>query len=165
MQTRRDHRPAIRPYVPPGRRLHLVDIENLAGGSGADDATVRRTLEAYEMAADVHFRDHMIVACGRTLARSAFFSCRPGIRRLLGRGVDGADRALSNAVSPIGGAISRYHGIVIGSGDRHFARIARQFHLAHRSVEIVARPGSLSSGLDLPAYRIIPLDLATNTAE
>lgn len=146
--------PLVRPHVPPGRRVHLVDIENLAGGSDADDATVARAFDAYAAAAGVRRRDHVIVGCGPALARRAFFVCPPGARLVVGRGRNGADRALSDAISPIGGAVTRYHGIVVGSGDQHFASTARRFALAHRSVEVVARRGTISVLLDRPSYRL-----------
>jgi hypothetical protein len=134
--------------------VHLVDIENLAAGSDADDAVVARAFDLYWAAAEVRRRDHVIVGCGPVLARRAFFVCPPRARLVVGRGRNGADRALSEAISPVAGTVTRYHGIVIGSGDQHFAWVARRFALAHRSVEVVARPGTVSALLDRPSYRL-----------
>ena len=102
------------PWVPSGRRLILVDIENVVGGSLARVETVAAALADVRAAVSATLHDVWIVACGPRLlagAASAFTS-----RVLLGAGVDGADRRLVECLHP-DSVVGRYASVVLVSGD------------------------------------------------
>ncbi len=128
------------------RRLHLVDIENLAGGSDADPTTVMRAYRVFMEVAQPGGADHVIVGCGPLLAPIAWFQAPPGWRVVLGRGLDGADRALTAAV-PVSLIVSRYREVVIGSGDTHFTSLARSLQTSGCPVTIVGPWGAISRQL------------------
>lgn len=119
------------------RTLHLVDIENLIGGAVHRDDCAR-AMEAYRQVAAWAQRDHAIVGAGPTTAEVAFFVVPAGIQRVLGRGLDGADRALLAAVDAAFVA-RRYDRVVIGSGDGRFANLATELRLRGAEVWVVAK--------------------------
>lgn len=61
----RDHR--RRRHLPAGRALHLVDLENLAGGSAASTDDIEIALDGYERVVRFGADDHRVVACGKGL--------------------------------------------------------------------------------------------------
>ena len=83
----------------PGRTLHLIDVENLVGGSTARPTQVADALGAYRATVAIGPGDHVVIASGRRLLVAAGLAW-PGARLLLGTGVDGADRALLDAAQP-----------------------------------------------------------------
>lgn len=103
-------------HFPTGRTLHVVDIENLAGGSGgcADEAVAR-----YRETVRVAPGDHAVIASGPTMLVAAAHAW-PGACVRLGRGLDGADDALLEELDP-GFVAAHYDRVVIGSGDHAFA--------------------------------------------
>lgn len=128
-------------WVPEGRRLHLVDIENLAGGSDAPPRTVRAVAKRYLSRVPNLAVDHVVVGAGRRMmlaAQAAF----PHARLLYGRGLDGADRALMLDVDAVD-ISHRYDAVVIGSGDHFFAPLAEQ--LASLMVPVIVATRSWRS--------------------
>jgi hypothetical protein len=117
-------------WVPAGRRLVLVDIENLVGGSGRSARevdTVYRTLRQV-VGCDPH--DVWVVACGCSLAATAGHVF--GTRLLVERGIDGADRKLLEQLDPTA-VVGRYASVVLASGDAR-AFTAPVIELADRGV-------------------------------
>ena len=131
-----------RKHLPAGRTLHLVDIENLAGGSAADAAVVAEAVERYRRTIAVTDDDHVIVGSGPTLAVTAGRAW-PGARLVLGRGVDGADRALLEATDPAFVA-ARFDRVVIGSGDHAFAPLVAELRRRGTAVVVTRREGTTS---------------------
>lgn len=149
-----DPTPTQLTWVPPGRTLHLDDVENLMGGPCAGPDALRVAREQYAATTPIHPGDHVIAACNPRLVHQAAATWFPS-RWLVRRGQDGADLALLEAVDPADLA-DRYHRVVIGSGDHAFAPLAQAIRALGLPVWVVARAGSLSRDLarasDLVAY-------------
>ena len=140
-------------WVPEGRKLHLVDIENLCGGSHVAGGTVEDKLDEYDEVAAVLGVDHMIVACGPQLVLPTK-GCRSGAQVLVGRGIDGADMALLSAAS-VADLARRFDEVVIASGDHIFRALAVGLRLSGVAVTVVSRASALSADLAAVAGRIV----------
>jgi len=90
--------PALQPWVAIDRRLVLVDIENLVGGSGASADRVAQALRALHIAIGGTDADIWRVACGRRLLATAMSVLPQPV--LLGAGIDGADQRLLEQMHP-----------------------------------------------------------------
>ncbi len=106
----------------PGRTLHLVDIENLAGAPATwMDERIVMLISQYLQEASWSPGDSLVVASNPDLMRSlAFKLAESGIahRALCGYGTDRADNLLLSAVpNDVSGRFGR---VVVGSGDRAF---------------------------------------------
>jgi hypothetical protein len=130
---------------PTGRTLHLIDVENLAGGRAAGPKAVAPALAAYRRTIDVATDDHVVLGSGPLLAVAAGRAW-PGGRLVVGRGVDGADRALLRAADPTFLA-ARFDRIVVASGDHAFAGLVGELRARGVAVVVVSRPGALSADL------------------
>ena len=130
---------------PRGRTLHVIDVENLAGGTTAGAVAVRACLTAYRSTIRVSSVDHAVLGSGTTFA-CACADAWPGARLRLGHGLDGADHALLDAVDPDFTA-SRYDRVVVGSGDHIFCGLVAGLRSRGLAVLVVARPGTLSRDL------------------
>ena len=140
---------------PRGRTLHVIDVENLAGGTTAGTVSVAASLAAYRSTVAVATVDHVVLGSGTTFA-CACAAAWPGARLRLGRGRDGADHALLEAVDPCFTA-SRYDRVVVGSGDHIFCGLVAELRRRGLAVLVVARPGSVSRDLRrLAPYRPLP---------
>jgi hypothetical protein len=141
---------------PAGRTLHVIDIENLVGGSGAGATAVAPVLSAYRSTVAVGGDDHTIIAAGPTLAVAAGLAW-PGAQLRFGHGIDGADRALLDAVEPVFAA-SHYDRIVVASGDHAFAPLVAALQARGVTVLVVTRDlRSLSIDLRrLAMHRTLP---------
>ncbi len=140
---RRDRR------VPAGRALHVVDIENLVGGSGADAIEVDRALAHYEQVVRPGENDLRVVACGASLVfpvhdRWAGASIRKA------RGVDGADRILLDEAS-VANVVGRFDRVVVASGDHVFASLVVDLDAAGVEVVVVSRRTAMSRLLAVAA--------------
>ena len=131
------------------RTLHLLDIENLCRGEVTTDS-VATALARFVRFANVQPDDHVIVGTGPRAAGVAWFSLPRHARRVLGHGVDGAEKALIHAAEPAHVA-ARYGRVVIGSGDHCFASLVRDLRLRGVEVLIAGAPGCTSRQLRLVA--------------
>ena len=129
-------------------RLHLIDLDNLHGGTSPDKRRICRVHTDYHQVG-VTNRDLVFAACnhdptGTDRHRAEMnFQVRqhwaPATLRLA-NGPDGADKALiADAAglfdaSDIGG---RFEDVVIGSGDHIFAPMARRFRDQGLTVHVV----------------------------
>lgn len=132
-------------WRPAGRALHLVDLENVVGWQATDSRYVSRVGSLLAEVSQVTDGDHVIVAAnpGQLFcARDAF----PGCRLLVGRGRDGADRALLGAVEHELVA-ERYDRLVIVSGDHLFTGLAVAARSAGCRVQVVSHPRSCARSL------------------
>lgn len=132
-------------HRPIGRTLHLIDVENLSGGRAAGPKAVAPALADYRRTIDVGADDHVVLGSGPLLAVAAGRSW-PGARLVVGRGVDGADRALLRAADPAFLA-ARFDRVVVASGDHAFAGLVSELRARGVAVVVVSRPGSLSADL------------------
>lgn len=140
-------------WAPEGRRLHLLDIENLCGGSHVGEQAVANAMTEYDEAVSVSGVDHTIVACSPQLVFPAK-TARSGAQVLIGLGWDGADRALLEAVR-VEDVASRFDEVVIGSGDHIFRALAIALRLSGLVVTVVSRASALSGDLARVAQKIV----------
>jgi hypothetical protein len=132
-------------HVPVGRTLHLIDIENLAGGDFSV-VEMASAAEAYRETAAVAAMDHVVTAVGVSALLSAVKAGFSG-RMVVGRGVDGADHALLKVVANPERIAAQYDRIVIGSGDHIFCEAARELRARGIAVGVVSRAERLSRHL------------------
>lgn len=130
---------------PRGRTLHLLDVENLAGGTAAGATAVAPSLAAYRSTIAVSPLDHVLIASGAALA-CATAEAWPGARLLFRHGLDGADLALLDATDPAFTA-THYDRVVIGSGDHIFCRLVSALRPLGLAVVVVARADAISRDL------------------
>lgn len=129
------------------RTLHVVDVENVLGGTHetADVHQVAEALSAYDAAVGarpddltfyganpaLQFRVHEATARGRVVGR---------------RGPDGADDALLDMVAG-DWVVERFDRVCIGSGDHAFAPFAAALRTAGVHVVVACAPGRISAEL------------------
>lgn len=141
------------PRVPEDRVLHLVDVENLCGGSRVSGDAVATAMHDYGVAVRVGSIDHVIVACSPQLAIPSH-DAAPDARIPIGRGFDGADLALIGAADAPD-IVRRFDGVIIGSGDHIFASMAASLRLMGVPVTVVSRESSLSASLARAAQTVV----------
>lgn len=122
------------------RTLHLIDLENLCPGGRVTTAMVQKVWDSYKSEAGVSNGDAVVVGVGRSNAATAFFALPDGIRRVVGRGLDGADLALLEAGDPEW-AQRRFQRLMIASGDHIFAPRVYECVAAGMPVELVFGAG------------------------
>jgi hypothetical protein len=146
----------------PARRLHLVDIENLASDARPGLGQVRQALGLYTNCLAFGAMDQVEVASSHlTLLNAALGWPRAHYR--VRSGPDGADLALLDVLRHENVA-RRFTHVAIGSGDHLFADEAA--HLAAQGVwvTVVSRRHSLSPRLALAAREVIFLDTMAGAA-
>ncbi len=144
----------------PNRRLHLIDIENLAGSSCPDEGLCRAVSDAYFDLDLVGPSDLLVVGCCHRVFSTAAYGFG-GARYVVASGKDGADRALLSLCDEAGGFERRFDGIVIGSGDHIFVDLALAARRSSLDVEVVSRYGHISIGLRSIAHRVRFLEVAS----
>ena len=143
-------------YVPGARTLHLVDLENLMGGTLPDVSRARAAVANYRSAMPVNSKDHVCVAVNPGLMVEASLAWK-GARVLTGVGPDGADNALISLVRRVKWTASRYDRIVIGSGDHAFETVATAYRAVGIPVGVVGTTGSISKALNISASFVIEI--------
>jgi hypothetical protein len=142
------------------RALHLVDIENLAGGPFSSERL--ESLAAYLCMAGWGRGDLTYVAANRLLIKRLCFEARPlPCQWLISEGKDGADLALLR-VAPVDWVTDRFSRLVIGSGDHIFTELATAAAARGTEVTVVSRPGSLSRTLSESAHYVLHLATPPN---
>jgi hypothetical protein len=146
----------------PARRLHLVDIENLAGNARPSLSQVRQALGLYTAGLAFGAMDQVEVASSHLTLLNAALGW-PHARYRVRSGPDGADLALLDVLRHENVA-QRFTHVAIGSGDHLFAEEAA--HLAAHGVwvTVVSRRRSLSPRLALAAREVIVLDTMAEAA-
>jgi hypothetical protein len=140
----------------PERRLHLVDIENLAGASLPGLGEVREVRALYTERLAFGSLDQVEVASSHlTLVNAALGWPRAHYR--VRSGPNGADLALLDVLH-YENVPTRFTHVAIGSGDGVFADAAAGLAAAGVWVTVVSRRCSLSRRLELAAREVIFLD-------
>lgn len=129
---------------PAGRTLHLIDVENLVGGSAAGVDAVASALEAYRRTVTIGPDDHVVLGSGTELAFAANAAWPSALLRI-GKGLDGADRALLSVLDP-SFIVSHYHRLVVASGDHAFAPMVAALRTRQMAVMVVVRDRRSLSG-------------------
>lgn len=131
------------------RTYHLLDVENLACGCGA----YSHARADYEAAVGVGPNDVIVVGCDISQL-FAVHDVFPTCRLHPGRGPDGADLALIDAVVlDLDRMAEQFDRLVIGSGDHIFATVAHRARAAGLVVEAAARELTMSADLYLAVDR------------
>jgi hypothetical protein len=138
--------------LPAARSIHLIDIENLIGGTNFYEGDVAAVAERYRSLAGVGEDDLVVVASSHHTAPATWFGW-PDARRLVRSGVDGADMALIEVIEKENLAM-RFDRVVIASGDGIFAVPAAKLQQRGVKITIVSRPEFLSRALRLASRDI-----------
>jgi len=131
------------PWVPGGRTLHLIDIENLMGGPLQGLEALHSACRVYRELVGLRPHDHVVVACNSALAMPAGLAWHKS-RILVGNGPDGADIALLGQLKDLEWTASRYDRVVVGSGDGIFAKAVRGLTQLGIPVGVTSRPHALA---------------------
>lgn len=146
----------------PARRLHLIDIENLAGESLPSLSQVRQARELYADRLALGAMDQVEVASSHLTLLNAALGW-PHAHYRVRSGPDGADLALLDVLQNENVA-RRFTHVTIGSGDHLFAEEAARLAAQGIWMTVVSRQCSLSSRLALAAREVIFLDAAVEAA-
>lgn len=144
-------------YVPAGRSLYLLDLENLMGGPRAGMAALRQVVSYFRDAVPREEGDHYIIGVNPRIGAIAK-ACWPSAKLVARAGPNGADIALIEQVKNVRFIAARYDRIVIGSGDGVFVHVAVAYRSQGLVVEVASRCRSLSPDLRSVAsvVRILP---------
>lgn len=145
------HLRLIAPKAP--RSLHLIDVENLLGGTAFTEADVAATAVAYATIASMAAGDLIVLASSHFTAAAAWFGWPASARRLARSGIDGADLALLDVLRTEN-VERRFERVVIASGDHIFAGAAMQLIRQGVEVTIVTRLRALAQELALAVHDI-----------
>ena len=146
----------------PARRLHLIDIENLAGNSWPTLSRVRLAQGLYADCLAIGAMDQVEVASSHKTLLNAALGW-PHAHYRARSGPDGADLALLDVLRHENVA-SRFTHVAIGSGDHLFAEEAAHLAAQNVWVTVVSLRRSLSPQLRLAAREVIFLDTAAEAA-
>ena len=137
------------------RRIVMLDIENLNGGAVENVSSA--TIAWAEIAHAIHLRadEQVVIGVGPSSLLATGVS-QPAARKVLGRGLDGADHALIRVMKEERLA-SRFNEVIIASGDGIFSDIAAELGARGMTVTVVAREGRLSTRLRLAAGHVVVL--------
>jgi hypothetical protein len=141
-----------------GRRIVLVDIENMAGTPSPTTGEVEAVMAALREVIPGFNEAQRVVACSHRAALTVSFACLAE-RHLWRSGPDGADLALLEVLEDEHVA-DRFEYVTICSGDGIFTAVAAQ--LGERGVDttVVALKGHLATRLELAARHVAYLPLA-----
>ena len=146
----------------PARRLHLVDIENLAGDPRPSISQVCQALGRYTGCLAFGAMDQVEVASSHLTLLNAALGW-PHAHYRVRSGPDGADLALLDVLRHENVA-TRFTHVAIGSGDHLFAGEAARLAAQGVWVTVVSRRRSLSRRLALAAREVIFLDTVAEAA-
>jgi len=137
------------------RKIVLIDLENMLFGSHAESNRTDRSKEILELAQARRPNDMLIVGCNPNLvflANEHF----PGAKIVTGKGKDGADHALIDAIDATHAA-DRYSELCIVSGDHAFGQVAHAARKVGLPVRVVAPHAGLSTALRVYADTAVVL--------
>ena len=146
----------------PARRLHLVDIENLAGRPRPSLGQIRAARDLYADCLAFGAMDQVEVASSHLTLLNAALGW-PQAHYRARSGPDGADLALLDVLWHENVA-KRFTHVAIASGDHVFAEEAARLASQGVWVTVVSRRRSLSPRLALAAREVIFLDTAPEAA-
>lgn len=143
----------LREWVPAGRTLHIVDIENLVGNPRATCPEMALTRAQHRRVSRWASGDHTIVACNE----KAVFNAKlvyPEATVRIGYGRDGADRALLREVADYDDISGRFERVTVGSGDGVFADLVIELRRRGVTVEVIGVRGATSNRLAAAASQV-----------
>lgn len=128
-----------------GRKLHLVDVENLCGMGRLTRELVQAARLQYFAQVQVGADDVVVVAAGSHNKEALAFGWQDA-RIVFRGGTDGADLALCDEIY-CSGDCSTYSEVVVASGDHIFAEPIVNLVAKGLTVTVFSRFGSLASDL------------------
>ena len=134
-----------------GQTIHLIDIENLAGGPRAGVLAFYQALECYRYTGPVASGDRVVIGASPQVGRQVKPLIRcfwPSAELYTRGGPNGADIALIEQVNNVRSIAARFDRIIIGSGDSDFAPVVRVYIARGLAVDVASRQGSLSPKLE-----------------
>jgi hypothetical protein len=138
-----------------GRRLFVVDIENIVGGACLLAENVSRAKHSLLEAVEPLPGDHIVV--GVSHIGLIHVGCSwPDLRYVVQSGPDGADLKLLEVLNE--NIPSRFGEVVLASGDGIFAEAVSALGAHGVTVTVVAGREKLSRRLELAAARVVFLD-------
>ncbi|RHW27228.1 NYN domain-containing protein [Nocardioides immobilis] len=138
-----------------GRRLVLIDIENVVGGLVCSETSADAARRAIDRAIGTDCDDHVVVAtCHKGYPYVAW--CWPTARRLVRSGRDGADLELLGVLDE--DVASRFEHVVLVSGDGIFTDAVTELGRRGVQVTVVSRRRPLSNRLRFAAARVVHLE-------
>lgn len=106
------------------RALHLIDLENLAGGPWVSPEAIAATWAAYRGGVPVTESDHVVVGSSSIFAKKAWFVLpATGVQRRVRDGQDGGELSMLEDFD-LPTYAARFFRLVIASGDGIFAETA-----------------------------------------
>lgn len=146
----------------PERRLHLIDIENLAGASMPSLSQVREVQGLYGARLTFGALDQVVVASSHLTLLNAALGW-PHARYRIRSGPDGADLELLDVLL-CENVATRFTHVAIGSGDGIFSSAAEALTSAGLRVTVVSRRRALSWQLYRAVAEVIYLDTLAEAA-
>lgn len=142
--------------MPAGRRLHLVDVENLVGGGHVTRTEVERCSDAYERLSVVQPGDLVVVGCNPHEVLAVGLGWRRPHRIVMAHGPDGADEALLRVIEAED-VHARFTELLVASGDGIFAGAVRWLRGLGMKVTVVASPTAVARRLSFAAdWALLP---------
>jgi hypothetical protein len=138
------------------RTVHLVDLENVVGGSHLTESAVRQACAAYIRCGIVAPGDHVIVATSHHNLLAAGFGW-PNARHLVRSGPNGADLALQEVMAHER-LEHRFGACILLTGDGGFAHPVAALIGRGLPVKVIAPIGRMSAALKLAATASHELD-------
>ena len=138
-----------------GRRIHLIDIENLCGVSIPSEAEIADARIRYLEAVTINSTDHVVVASSRGNLLNASRGW-PGARYLARDGKDGADICLAEVIEDER-LPQRFDQVFLATGDGGLAVSVSKLAEAGLRTVVVARQERLSRMLRMAAHACIML--------
>lgn len=137
-----------------GRRLVLVDIENIAGGACLTAESVRSVKELLTDIAQLIDLDHVVVATSHVGLLEVGTNWN-GVRYVVRSGRDGADLALLDVLTE--DIPNRYEKVLLASGDGIFAPALAELAAAGVATTVLGRRGCVARTLQMAASRVLYL--------
>ena len=133
-------------YVPKGRTLLLVDLENLAGGPHVPLDSMLSSVAQFSRLSGLGPGDLAVVGTNPGLLSQAS-QLMPRARLVTQAGPDGADLALLREVRDLLWVAQRFDRVVIGSGDGIFSNVAQGLRNLGIAVGVVGPHGGIATRL------------------
>jgi len=146
----------IKRQVAEGRALHLIDLENLCGGTRPSPGLVAAIEAAYRLSAPVGPMDQTVLGTSEAAARAMYFNWGGPARWVHRSGPDGADLKLLEVLEQEQ-VVGRFGRVVIGSGDGVFADCVGYLQQLGVQVTVVCGHGALSKRLQFAAREVVQL--------
>ena len=141
-----------------GRRLALVDIENIAGGACLSGGAVSAAKQAVLATGAIGPADHVVVGTSH-IGLVPVGSTWVGVRYVVRSGRDGADLALLGVLDE--NVAARFQSVVLASGDGIFTPAVAALAAAGIPTTVIGRRGHIARSLQLVAIRVLTLETPT----